>query len=89
MPQHFIARKLAPVTPPAFFFFNFPAANIHPAREQRFEILLSPFGSSSARIVHIFQPLEENQIAHLLNGSKRIGNSTAPETVPERINLGF
>src|ERR1035437_6042389 len=89
MPEHFIARQLAPVTPTAFFFINFSSSNVHLSGKNRFKIILSALGSSSARIVHIFQSFEENQITHLLNGSKRIADASTPETVPESIHLGF
>jgi hypothetical protein len=89
MPEHFISRQLTPVTPTAFFFVNFSSANIHLSGKNRFKISLSALGSSSTRIVHILQPFEEDQITHLLNGSERITDATAPEAVPEGIHLGF
>jgi len=39
--------------------------------------------------VHCFEPVHEDEVGHLLDGLERVGETTAPELVPEGVDLGF
>ena len=43
--------------------------------------------SRSAGIVHILQPLEEDEVGHLLDSSDRIGGTAGQEAAPEGVNF--
>jgi len=37
--------------------------------------------------VHCFEPVHEDELGHLLDGLERVGETNAPEFVPEGIDL--
>ncbi len=45
--------------------------------------------SRSAGIVHILQPLEEDEVGHLLDGGQGISDAAGPEAVPKGVDFGF
>ena len=43
--------------------------------------------SRSAGVVHILQPLEEDEVGYLLYGGERISDAFRPEAVPEGVEF--
>lgn len=76
--EHFISRQLRPVAPLALLVLLV---------KDRLVLKLPPLRPGRVGIVNILQSLEEDEVAHLLNGGERVGDAAGPESIPERIDL--
>jgi len=77
MHEHPVGREMFPVRPPAILL----------SFEDGFVLLFFCLRPLLLERVHLFETVHEDEVGHLLDGLERVGETTAPEFILERVDL--